>query len=387
MRTLERITVTGYKSIKELRDFELGDINVLIGANGAGKSNFLSLFKMLDSIANNRLQLFVGVSGGADYLLFFGQKNTKEIKISLEIRNEMDLFDYELSLGAALPNRLIFLDEKVAYQPQGESRKQWIELGGGHEESQILRNDAYWGELLSGEGGSWGALLKKAVRFRPEKYLLKSLGDWKVYHFQDTTPEAKVKQNSDIYENHQLKSDGGNLASFLYLLKNHYQPFYDRILSTVRLVAPFIDNFVLQPMPENAQRIRLRWRHKNSENDFDISQLSDGTLRFICLTTLLLQPDPPSLIIIDEPELGLHPAAMGLLVEMLRSVATKSQVIISTQSVSMVNQFFPEEVIVVDREKDESVFKRLNSKELEYWLEDYSLGEIWEMNLVGGRPR
>jgi predicted ATPase len=154
----------------------------------------------------------------------------------------------------------------------------------------------------------------------------------------------------------------------------------------VQLAAPFFDDFLLYPEPDNLDRIRLRWRHKKSEENWDISQLSDGTLRFICLSTLLLQPNSPDLIIIDEPELGLHPAAMELLVEMIRSVATKSQVIISTQAVSMVNQFAPEEIIVVEREKDESVFNRKNSKELEMWLDEYSMGELWEMNVIGGRP-
>ncbi len=365
MRTLERITVTGYKSIRELRDFELGDLNVLIGANGAGKSNFLSIFKMLKALANNRLQLVVGQSGGADYLLHFGGKYTEEIQVGLTIYNSpIELLDYEFGLKYAVSSELTFLDEKCLDRHRAEDKQNWTYLGSGQKETKLSIKESWW----------QGAILDR-------------LQKWTVYHFQDTTPEARVKQNPDIYDNHELKSDAANLASFLFLLKNHHQIYYKRILNTVKLAAPFIDDFVLNPMPENAQRIRLRWRHKNAEDDFDISQFSDGTLRFICLTTLLLQPNPPSLIIIDEPELGLHPAAIGLLVEMLRSVATKSQVIISTQSVSMVSQFLPEEVIVVDREKDESVFKRLNSKELEYWLEDYSLGEIWEMNLVGGRPR
>lgn len=368
-RTLERITVTGYKSIQELRSegsqgFKLRNLNVLIGANGAGKSNFLSLFKLLESIANERLQLFVGVNGGADFLLHFGQKKTKELKIKLELGSAIELFDYEVTLGPAIPNRLIFLNERGTNRLRGESNGQSLEWGSGQAESGLHRKDIWW-----------------------EVVIIERLKDWKVYHFQDTTPEAKVKQNPDIHDNHQLKSDGGNLASILYLLKNHYQPFYNRILSTVKLAAPFVDDFILQPMLENAQRIRLKWRHKASENDFDISQLSDGTLRFICLTTLLLQPNPPSLIIIDEPELGLHPYAITVLAGMLRSVSTQTQIIISTQSISLVNEFQPEDIIVVDREDDASTFKRLNSEELAIWLEDYSLGELWEKNLVGGRPR
>ncbi len=364
MRTLERITVTGYKSIRELRDFELGDINVLIGANGAGKSNFLSVFKLLNRLVSEHLQLFVAQSGGADLLLYFGPKVTNEMELRLQFVNGKITERYGLKLVPATTNKLVIAEEVCWNNEFAETTG--IGSSEGKEEAEL--KDMY----------DHGVIVDTAF---------KVFKDLELYHFQDTTPEARVKQNPEIYDSYQLKSDARNLASFLYRLKNHQPVQYKRILQTIQFVAPYFTDFVLHPMPENAQRIRLRWRHKNSEDDFDISQLSDGILRFICLTTLLLQPDPPSLIIIDEPELGLHPAAMGLLVEMLRSVATKSQVIISTQSVSMVSQFFPEEVIVVDREKDESVFKRLNSKELEYWLEDYSLGEIWEMNLVGGRPR
>jgi predicted ATPase len=371
MRTLERITVTGYKSIRELRDFELGDINVLIGANGVGKSNFLSFFELLRALANNRLQLYVSQNGGPNYLLHFGGKHTKEILIGLTIGNgSIEVFEYRFRLRQAISGEMTFSGEMTLENEQcldrlrREEIQNWVSLGSGHKETKLSPQESWW----------QGAVLDRLQKLR-------------VYHFQDTTPEARVKQNPDIYDNHELKSGAANLASFLYLLKNHHLIHYKRILSTVRLAAPFFDDFFLQPMPEDKQRIRLRWRHINSDDDWDISQLSDGTLRFICLTTLLLQPNPPSLIIIDEPELGLHPYAMGLLVEMLRSVATHSQVIISTQSTALVSQFFPEEVVVVDQEKDASVFRRLNSEELKVWLEDYSLGEIWEMNLVGGRPR
>ncbi|MBL8203939.1 MAG: AAA family ATPase [Blastocatellia bacterium] len=362
MRTLERITVTGYKSIRELRDFELGDLNVLIGANGAGKSNFLSVFKLLSRLVNERLQLFVAQSGGADFLLNFGPKVTNQIELRLQFGNKTTE-GYGIKLVPAAPNKLVIAEEVCWDHEFAEPTI----LGSGKGKEEAGLKDMY----------DHGVIVDNAYSL---------FQDLELYHFQDTTPEARVKQNADIYDNHKLKSDARNLASFLYLLKNHHQTSYKRILQTVQLVAPFLADFILNPMPENAQRIRLRWQHKNAEEEFDISQLSDGTLRLICLTTLLLQPNPPKLIIIDEPELGLHPAAIGLLVEMIRSVATKSQVIISTQSVSMVSQLFPEEVIVVDQEKDASMFKRLNSKELEGWMEDYSLGEIWEMNVIGGRP-
>lgn len=369
MRRLERITVTGYKSIRELRGedgqgFELGDINLLIGANGAGKSNFLSVFRLLNRLVNERLQLFVAQSGGADFLLHFGPKVTNEIELKLQFASGKAIEGYGIKLVPAAPNKLVIAEEVCWDNEFAELTG--IGSGKGNEEAGL--KDMY----------DLGVIVDNAYKL---------FEDLELYHFQDTTPEARVKQNADIYANHNLQSDARNLASFLYLLKNHHQASYKRILQTVQLAAPFLADFVLKPMPENTQRIRLRWQHKNAEGDFDISQLSDGTLRFICLTTLLLQPDPPSFIIIDEPELGLHPYAINLLGAMLRSASEHSQIIISTQSVEMVNQFEPEEIIVVDRENDQSVFKKYNSQDLAVWLEDYSIGEIWQKNLIGGRPR
>lgn len=355
MRTLERLTVTGYKSIKELRDFELGDLNVLIGANGAGKSNFLSLFKLLWHLANNRLQLFVGKEG-VDYLLHFGAKTTDQIGINLRIKQQY-VYEYDAVLGFAKPDRLIFNQESYSF----DGRDFRENLGVGQAESK-LPDTLNFGQVR------------------------RILDEFCLFHFHDTTDQAKVKLTADISDNYSLKSDAANLAAFLYRLKNTelFRHNYDRIVQTVRLVAPFFDDFVLRSLDETS--ISLKWKHPHSSDDFDTRHLSDGTLRFICLTTLLLQPNPPKLIIIDEPELGLHPYAITVLAGMLRSVSTHTQIIISTQSVSLVNEFQPEDIIVVDRDDDASTFTRFTSAELVEWLEDYRLGELWETNFIGGRP-
>ena len=154
----------------------------------------------------------------------------------------------------------------------------------------------------------------------------------------------------------------------------------------VRLVAPFFDDFSLRPLPENKDLIKLEWMERNSDYPFLASHLSDGTLRFICLATVLLQPDPPDLILIDEPELGLHPYALNILADLIKSASTKSQIVISTQSVSLVNQFEVEDILVVDRYNGETTIRRLVEEELVDWLNDYSLGELWEMNIFGGKP-
>jgi predicted ATPase len=366
MKTLERISITGFKSIRELGDFNIRQLNVLVGANGAGKTNLITLFKFLNRLIERRLQVYVAQSGGAEVFLHFGRKVTDEIAISLEFSDGDLANGYQAKLISSAKGNLFFAGERYWAVDRRYSTPPdtplVTSLGEGHEESKLSESG------LATD-------------------LLTVLPSWQVYHFHDTSDSARVKGIGDIGDNAILRPDAANLAAYLYLLKNIHPGHYERILSTIRLAAPYFDNFVLRPMPENQNKIRLEWRERASDEYLDASYLSDGTLRFICLATLLLQPSLPSLIIIDEPELGLHPYAINLLADMLHAAATKTQVIVSTQSVSFVDQFQPEDIIVVERPNAESTFKRLDSEQLSVWLDEFSIGEIWEMNLVGGRPR
>ena len=183
-----------------------------------------------------------------------------------------------------------------------------------------------------------------------------------------------------------LKEDGHNLAAFLYHLKNvpSLAPYYARIVATIRLNLPFFADFVL----EEAPYIGLAWREVGSNEVFTAHQAADGMLRFMALVALLQQPsnDLPDLLILDEPELGLHPHAITTIASLIRSVAMERQVILATQSVTFVNEFAPEEIVVVDRRNRESLFQRLDPKDLDTWLERYSIGELWEKNVFGGQP-
>ena len=352
--TLDRIEIEGFKSIRQLR-LDLKPLNVLIGANGAGKSNFISIFGLLRHLIEGRLQVYVAQSGGADALLHFGHKMTSGLKLELRLGE----FGYAVELAPSNAGNLFFSVEHY-WDLETTSYSE------GHSESQLVT-----------------ALYEPGAT--PKKILLRMQG-WRVYHFHDTSASAKVKQTGDIGDNEALRPDASNLAAFLFLLRTKHPESYRRIVSTIRLVAPFFDDFRLRPSPFNEQKIQLEWSERSSDAYFNAHALSDGTLRFICLATLLLQPDLPSLILIDEPELGLHPYAIQVLAGLVRSASEKTQVILSTQSVSLVNQFAPEDLVVVDRSNGESLFRRLSTEDTKDWLEDYSLGELWEKNVFGGRP-
>lgn len=274
----------------------------------------------------------------------------------------MEFFFHDRSYGFELiptdDNRLIF--QKEYYKHLGET-DDVIDLSSGHSES------------------NW-----KAANDFLDTYHF----GCRVYHFHDTSRSAKVKQAHNISNNRALLCDASNLAAFLYRLRQHYATSYREIIETIRLIAPYFDDFVLAPQEGNDEQIILKWQQRGSEDVFNVSQLSDGTLRFICLTTLMLQPSElqPETIIVDEPELRLHPYAITVFAEMVKQISIEKQVIISTQSAELLNEFDVQDVMVVDRDDKGSQFKRLNEEELRVWLEnDYALGDLWQKNLLGGR--
>ena len=355
---LSRIKVAGFKSIEKC-DLELGNINVLIGSNGAGKSNFISVFSLIQSILLKRLQ-FTVARAGLNPLLYEGRKTTDTISVEAFFGNN----SYGFDLTVSDENRLFFKDEYFGYYLNFENRSS---LGSGHEESK-------WFEGTKNRLNDYVyPILKKQA--------------WKVYHFHDTSRSSVIKQEHNVANCQTFMEDGRNLAAFLFRLKQFFPRHYAEIVKTIQLIAPYFDDFYLAPQENNDELIVLRWKQVGCDDVFYASQLSDGTLRFICLATLLLQPkelQPPT-IIIDEPELGLHPLAITILGEMIRRAGLEGQIIVSTQSVELLNEFEPEEVIVVNGTENGTCFKRLSADDLSVWLEDYSLGELWKKNVIGGR--
>ena len=375
MARIDRLTVRGFKSIRALEDFELHGLNVLIGANGAGKSNLLSLFRMLEQLALKRLQLFVRDSGGPEGLLFGGRRRTSTVSVDV-------VFDgghrrYGFSLEPAGGDGMAFASESMLPGIAGFDR--YVARG----TLPIESGEIEW------TGGHGEALLADCDGGAFASYVLPEMQRWRVFHFQDTSRIARVRQSAAVRDNLRLREDAGNLAPFLRRLRERHPSHYRRVVDAVRIATPFFGDFVYRDALNPDDRMELEWFH-----DFDRDTvlgphlISDGTLRFLCLATLLLQPVElqPSLILIDEPELGQHPAALTVLAEMLQTARDGRQVVVATQSSDLVSELDPDDVVVVDRRDDASVFRRLDGDDLRNWLEDYSLGDLWKMNVVGGRP-
>ena len=358
MAKLTSLTVRGYKSIRQLEDFKLGNLNVLIGANGAGKSNFISLFRMLAELTGRQLKVYVEQQGGPDALLFGTRKRTQQIDAEFYFARN----GYRISLKPA-GNKLIFGREETWFK--GDLGNIPRVLGSGHDETLLLdAQDSF------------------------AHYVRPAIASWRVYHFHDTSPLALARQSQPIRDNLRLKPDAGNIAPFLRRLREQHSESYQRIVESIQMIAPFFGDFVYRK--ETSDRVDLEW-FEAGDPDTPRSplQLSDGMLRFICLATLLLQPShlQPDTILIDEPELGLHPYAIAVLGGLMRQAGDNRQLIVATQSAELVNEVNPEDVIVVGRADGASTFEHLEPDRLAEWLNDYALGELWRMNIIGGRPK
>jgi len=359
---LERLTLSGFKTIRELDALELGPMNVLIGPNGAGKSNLLMFFRMLSQMNGDpgNLQFFVARAGGANTLLHKGAAVTEDIRARLWFTGQ-DPAEYTFRLSYAAQDTLVFGMEALAASQKGP-----VQLGSGHRESKLMD----FSEFLS----------------YIERGIHRVLGDYLVHQFHNTSETARIRQRWSVSDSLVLKEDGANLAPFLLRIREQHPAHYRRITETLRQIAPFFADFEL--VPEN-DTVLLRWRELGSDLLFGPHQASDGTLRAMALVALLMQPtdELPSIIILDEPELGLHPRAISILAGLLQTAALHTQVIAATQSPVLLDHFEPEQVIVAEREGSESVFRRLDRFKLEAWLEEYTLSDLWDKNVLGGRPR
>ncbi len=362
---IEYVEINGFKSIKHL-ELELKPINVFIGGNGAGKSNFVSFFKMVHAIFNQQLQRYV-VEEKADNILHFGRKLTETMFGKMIFTEDAQNNNaYWFKLAQTKDGGLYIEEEAAGYniKPLDNSTNYFISRN--LQESRIRKT-------------------KERARGNRYQYLHNYLSNIQIYHFHDTSTTSMLRRECDINDNDVLRTDGRNLPAFLYYLQEEHPKLFTRLEKTIKSIAPYIDSLILEPKKLNKNEIELRWIDKGDPNSsFNAYQFSDGTLRFIALATVLMQPNPPAVIVIDEPELGLHPQAISKLAALIEMASCKTQLIISTQSVNLVDCFKTSDIVTVDRStiENQSIFKRLDENKLKGWLEEHTLGELWERNII-----
>ena len=360
---IKSIHVKGFKSLRDSK-VDLSKLNVLIGANGAGKSNFASLFDFLSMSLTGKANDYVGAHGGADSILSGGAKKSNELAIAATMKTAAGTGTLYQKLGFKPPSEL-FYSTNHADQDLNRDRS----------DEQIIDGDC---SIIKESGiGQPGLLIHDSLKNKSIRL-----------HVLDTSLASAVRTECYVEDNKQLQSNGGNLAAMLYLYKKNFEVAYRRIRSTVQSLIPDFDDFVLEPKRTDENSILLNWKQEGNGYLLGPHQFSDGSLRSIALVTLLLQPksDMPNLLVLDEPEIGLHPHATSVLAGLIRAASVDTQVIVCTQSPTLVDEFAPEEVVVVESVAGRTEFRRQSSDSLKSWLEDYSLGELWQKNVIGGGP-
>lgn len=366
-KRLKSIEISGFKSIpfQHPLKLEFGGINILLGANGAGKSNVISFFKMLGFMMSGSLQRFIAESGTNQKFLYYGAKKTPTLSASIRFEAPGCYDLYRFNLSTAVPNRLILSSEIIEWMSNANEKTNLKQLQGDFNESALVNSTE-----------------------ETDKTIRCLVGSCKVFQFSDSSPLSPMRNASTVESAHYLQSEANNLASFLYYLKTSYPTSFRRITEYVRDVVPQFRDFYLEP---ERGYISLKWVD-NSANDYVLSadQFSDGSIRFIALATLLLQPEEtmPFVIVVDEPELGLHPYAIDQLNEMIKDASKHAQVIIATQSTAIIDGFSVDDVTVIERDAviQGTCARRLSEEEYQEWLEEYTLSELWNKNIIGGRP-
>lgn len=377
---IDYIRINGFRSLREIELAGLPRAAVIIGANGSGKSNFIRFFEMVSwMIGSGRLGEFVQRQGGADDQLFGGSKVTPVMEAKLTIETENGRNDYRFALTYGHPDRFIFTDEAFRFSRGGRGTEAtWEPLGSGHSEAKII--DVARHTEVPGVNRTTARVNRTTARVLV--YLLRQSA---VYQFHDTSADAQMKKTWDVNDNTYLRSHGGNLAAILLRLEREERDRFDLICNHVRRALPIFDQFVLE---EVYGKVILRWKASGIDKTIGAHLTSDGSLRFFALVTLLNLPPEmlPDVVLLDEPELGLHPAAVALIGDMIKVCSAERQVIVATQSPLLVDAFDIDEIIVLELEEGQTSMRRCTAVQYQRWLNEYETGELWQKNVLGGRP-
>ena len=374
MTRIEAVRIQGFRSLANVALTEVADTTVLIGANGSGKSNFVRFFEMMSWMLRvRRLAEFVARHGGASDQLFGGSRRTPRMEAELSLRTDAGRNDYRFALSHGHPDRFVFTEEAFRFSRlEFPLQAQWQHLGSGHDEARIVE------AAQAGVG--------EEINRRTASVVVHLLRNCAAFQFHDTSHSSNMKRDWDVGDNKTLRADGGNLAPILLRLEQEDVARFDQICRYVDRILPTFDRFELT---ESYGKVALRWKPKGMDESFGAHLTSDGSLRFFALVTLLNLPDEmlPDVLLLDEPELGLHPAAITLVANMIKSLSTERQVIVATQSPLLVDAFDLEEIVVAELRDERTEFHRLDPSNYRHWLEEsFTTGELWQKNLIGGRP-
>jgi predicted ATPase len=388
------IKIEGFRSIKET-ELSLNPLTVLIGPNGSGKSNFMDLLSLIAEASYGHLAEGMANRGGFDNVCFKGDPG--DIFVEFRFKPEGIFQEERTSVRFRLKLKRFGSYPRVWFEQIEKAPDQY------HTSPlQLMRRDKDGCEFRSIKTGISEDLEEKALESESElaifqvkdkdKYptpykLLRLLQEWAFYRDINVGPNAPIRQPDLVRPTVRLVADGGNLASVLYSIQQQHPATWKEIEEILETVYSDFHSITFPPEGGDG-KVLLRWweRPFEKKSGFSAGLLSDGTLKLLCLLAILKSPDPPPMICIDEPELGLHPDWIKLVAELLISAATRTQVIIATHSPQLVSKLEPDSIIVANKSGGATKFQHLDSGELSKWLEEFSLGELWMAGHFGGRP-
>ena len=365
LERIESIHIKGFRSLADVKLDNIPNPMVLLGGNGAGKSNVLRFFELLRETYQYRLSRFVAHGGGADDQLFGGEKETRQIHAAVRFHTGLGINDLSFMLSSDGRDRLDMENEEFHFKPCDGRGAYDYGPGRAGPESGFC-------EVTHSPKGDPRA--KAAIHF---------LRDCSTYQFNDTSRAAPIKKRWDVEDRHRLLEHGGNLGPILLRLREHHLSKYELIGRYIRLVLPEFGEFQLD---EEYGKTILGWRSKTTGQTLGAHLTSDGSLRCFCLLTLLNLPDEmlPRIVLLDEPELGLHPAAIAPISHMVKSLARRRQVIVATQSPHFVDAFGLEEMVVLELREGRTAATKTDPTRFGRLLKNYSTGELWWKGVLGG---
>ena len=373
---IKQLKVEGFRSLKKVT-WEPSDLNILIGPNGSGKSNLLRFLELITVAARGGLGKYIQSLGGMDAIVWDGQ--ARNVTFMLDCIEEALGIPDSYTLKMIPTGATYFIDREnlIAKNTQEvfinrSFRKAMFKEDTGDtlqelESSEVIGRDE---TLLSTVSG---------IPFSDVPMFKAMLSRIAIYHDIRVDNGAEIRRASVTRSEKLIDPDGQNLIPVIHTLYTTNRDFERNLDAGMR--AAFSDEYEKLVFPPAAdQRIQLRVRWKTLRREQSAADLSDGTLRFLLLLTLMLNPEPHQVIAIDEPETGLHPAMLPIIAEYAVEAATRAQVILTTHSPQLLDAFTDKNptTTVTKWVDGETVLQNLSGDDLAYWLREYTLGTLFK---------
>lgn len=382
MNKINHIKVSGFRRLKEI-DLPVRPLMVLIGANGVGKTSLLDVFSLLSSSASGGLSATMSEMGGITSVLTRDDAETLSLFVDMAVPSYRPI-EYDIHL---VPKGVSYA---ISYEMLSQARDGY---SGRFKHIESYDGDIRYFEIDKEQlvRPSWEhdpletSLYQVPKMFRQPEELRRILGSVTRYHALDVGQRAPVKLPQQMKPANLPGAHGEDLVPYLYYLRESNRNRYETIEDTLRVAFPTFECLNFPPVA--AGMLAMTWKDKGFNKPFFMQELSEGTLRFLWLVSLLQSPGLSTITMIDEPEVSLHPELLGILADLMREAANRTQLVIATHSDRLIRFLKPGEVVVMDNDLDGYTSATWGDKlDLEEWLNEYSLDEVWRMGRMGGRP-